>query len=649
MPRYSNEPAHSRRRAAASPKAAAAPKARRVTSLDGLRVLAMLAIVIYHANVSWLPGGFLGVTVFFTLSGYLITDALLREVKRTEGSIDVIGFYARRLRRLWPLMILVVGATAILCAIFAPGLLAKMRGDAIPALLFYENWWFIVREQSYFAASGLPSPITHFWFLSVIVQFYLIWPWVVLLLTRTLPSRTVQSRAVGVLVLASGIAAAILFNPSGDPSRVYYGTDTRLCEILVGAWLAFVWPTSGLTGRGRALAERLGGVDNTIFTDLIALVALVGLGFLCRIVNGYSPWLYRGGLLGVSVLTAIVIAAVVRPGSLLGWPLGLPPFVEVAKRSFGIYLWHYPLLLIMNPATRTTALPWWGWALEALAIIVAVEFSWRVVEDPVAALLSGKWGSRGRDERAYVGINPLASVGVLLLVAAIGGGLTYIGPFWYEDGALQQATDTTQVENAPAPPEQPEVVERTPSATVSEAISRASEHLQTILRATDYTVNPETGTTDAPVILIGDSVPAGAVDQFYEVFPQGYIDAVVGRQLYDAAGVYESYRDSGYNQSIVVFSCGDNGVAQEEDVVEMVESAGNRKVYLVTARVPLPLQDMNNALFYDVASRYDNCEVIDWYGWSEGHDEFFWDDGTHLRPEGAEAYVAMLRYYICGE
>jgi len=366
------------------------------------------------------------------------------------------------------------------------------------------------------------------------------------------------------------------------------------------------------------------------------------------VVNGYSPWLYRGGLLGVSLLTAIVIAAIVRPGSLLGLPLGLPPFVEVAKRSFGIYLRHYPLLLIMNPATRTTALPWWGWALEALAIIVAVELSWHFVEEPMALLLSGKWSTRGRDERVQESFNPLISVGILLVVAAIGGTLTYIGPFWYEDGALQQATDTTQVE-APGAPSQPVVEARTPSETVSEAVTKASEHLQTILGATDYTVDPDTGTTDAPVILIGDSVPAGAVDQFYQVFPQGYIDAVVGRQLYDAAGVYQWYQSEGYNQSIVVFSCGDNGVAQEEDVVEMVESAGNRKVYLVTARVPLPLQDMNNELFYEVAARYDNCEVIDWYGWSEGHDEFFWDDGTHLRPEGAEAYVAMLRYYICGE
>ena len=621
--------------------------ARRVGALDGLRVISMLAIVIYHANVNWLPGGFLGVTAFFTLSGYLITDALLREVKRSEGPIDVLGFYARRLRRLVPLMVCVVACTAILCAIFAPGLLAKMRSDAIPALLFYENIWYILREQSYFAASGLPSPITHFWFLSVIVQFYLVWPWVILLLTRTMRSRRRQGHVVAALAVASAVLAAVLYSPTGDPSRVYYGTDTRLAEILIGAWLAFAWPTDGLTGAGKAFAERLGGKDNTIVTDLLALLALCGLGWLCRHVNGYSLLLYRGGLFGVSCLTAIVIAAVVRPGSFLAVPLGLAPLVEVAKRSFGVYLWHYPLLLIMNPATRTTELPWWGWALEALAIVVAVEASFRLIEEPWAALLGGSRnsGSHGRDEGRYI---PLPSIALLLVIAAVGGALIYVGPFWYEDGALQQVTDTTTEAPAPEPPAA-EKPQHTVAETPEQAVTEASNRFEELLSHKEYPVDPETGSTEAPVILIGDSVPAGAVDQFYEVFPNGYIDAVVGRQLYEGDDVYLYDQAVGYDQRIVVFSVGDNGVAAEEDVVDLIESAGSRKVYLVTTRVPLPLQDMNNALFFDVASRYDNVEVIDWYAWSEGHDEFFWDDGTHLRPEGAEAYVHMLRYYICGE
>ena len=165
--------------------------------------------------------------------------------------------------------------------------------------------------------------------------------------------------------------------------------------------------------------------------------------------------------------------------------------------------------------------------------------------------------------------------------------------------------------------------------------------------AYDYTMASIVDESEIEVILVGDSVPAGAVDQFYAVFPNGYIDAVVGRQLYDADDVYLEDRAYGYDLDIVVFSSGDNGVATEEDVLNLISATGGRRTFLVTTRVPLPLQDMNNALFWDIASRYDNVEVIDWYSMSAGHDEYFWDDGTHLRPEGAEAYVAMLRDAIC--
>ena len=622
-----------------------------------MRVLAIFAIVVYHANTSWFPGGFLGVTVFFTLSGYLITDSLLREVRLSEGPVDVVGFYMRRLRRIVPLTICVVCTTAILCAMFSPFLLAKMRSDAIPALLYFENWWYIIREQSYFAASGLPSPITHLWFLAVIMQFYLVWPWMIIFVTRTIDSRRTQGLAVATLAIASAVLAAVLFDPTGDPSRVYYGTDTRLAEILVGACLAFWWPTDGMVGKGKEISARLSGVVGHLFTDTVGVAALSALGYLCYVMNGYSPILYRGGLLAVALLTAVAIAAFVRPGSYIARLLGCQPFVIVARRSFGIYLWHYPLLLIMNPATRTTALPWWGWALEAVAIAITVELSWRLIEEPIARLLSSK-GPRDGDNSAgffaHGALDGRVAVGMLSLIAAIGGCLIYVGPFWYEDGAALQAMNAQQIERPAAPGKTKEKEEKKVelahnAKNVSELIAWSSEILQEKVRAKYYPVDPETGSTEAPVILIGDSVPAGAIEPFYEIFPNGLIDAEVGRQLYDADDIYLEDLADGYNQSIVIFSCGDNGVASEEDVKALIDATDGRKTYLVTARVPLPLQDMNNELFYQMADRYDNVEIIDWYGESEGHDEYFWDDGTHLRPEGAEAYVLMLRRAICGE
>ena len=617
----------------------------------------MLAIVVYHANVKWLPGGFLGVTSFLMLSGYLITSGLLREL-HTTGSIDVLGFYRRRLKRLFPLMVCVVAATAILCAILAPQLLAKMRLDAAPALLFVQNWWYIFRQQSYFEASGLPSPITHMWFLSVIVQFYLVWPLVMLAFSRVVPNHGVQRRLVAGFAIASSVVAVILSAPAGDPSRVYYGTDARLAEILVGAWLAYAWPADGTTRIKQAVCDSIDAVGGIITSDLVGLAALVGLGVLCRVLNGYSTMLYRGGLLGVAILTAIVTAAVTRKRSIIGRLLGLPPLVSIAKRSFGIYLWHYPLLLVMNPATRTTALPWWGWLLEAVAIAVATEVSYRLVEQRAGHLFrlgatpAAQGGHGRRESRGYLSL-PLATA--YLLPCLVATALLVVGPFWYEDGAALQMQNTSE---RPAPRDNMQQDQPTQSISATEAeasqhrsprevVTAAAERLHQRTMYKDYYVDWETGTTDAPVILVGDSVPAGAVDQFYAVFPNGYIDAVVGRQLYDADDVYLEDRAYGYDLDIVVFSSGDNGVATEEDVLNLISATGGRRTFLVTTRVPLPLQDMNNALFWDIASRYDNVEVIDWYSMSAGHDEYFWDDGTHLRPEGAEAYVAMLRDAIC--
>ena len=640
---------------------AAEPSRRRVTAIDGLRVFAMLAVVIYHANPSWLPGGFLGVTIFFSISGYLITDGLLRELRRTE-SVDVARFYRRRLARLWPQMVLVVAATALLCALLAPQLLAKMRGDTIPALLFYENWWYIIREQSYFAASGLPSPITHFWFLAVLMQFYIAWPLILAGLSRVLPSRSSQRRLVGMLAIASAILAAVLFDPRSDPSRVYYGTDTRLAEILVGAWAAYAFPTDGITALGKRLSRRVPVIQSPVVTDIIGIASLAALVAFTFNLNGYSPLLYRGGLFLVAALTGILLAVVARPESFLAIPLGCAPFVEIGKRTFGIYLWHYPLLLIMNPATRTTELPWWGWLLEALALVAVVELSYHFIEKPFAQLID----DLGRSEREREG-RPVRSavpyIGVLGGAVALAALLLIVGPFWYQDGALQQQAqgeassgaaeleaqdNTADAASDPATKVVRTARERLDAERQRQAEEEAAQAAKT--HAGAWQVDPTTGRTDAPVILIGDSVPAGAIEQFNDMFPNGYIDAEVGRQLYSAVEVYKALLDQGYDQSVVVFASGDNGVAQKEDVEAMVEAAGaNREIYLVTVRVPLPLQDMNNELFYEVADEHANVHVIDWYGESEGHDEYFWDDGTHLRPEGAEAYVAMLRREICGQ
>ena len=609
------------------------PTTRKVPALDGLRLIAIAAIVIYHANPTWLPGGYFGVTVFFVLTGYLTTLSLERMIAR-DGGLDYPRYVIGRVRRLLPSMLVVVGAVAVLAAIFSPALLPKVKSDAVPALLFFENIYYIVRNVSYFAAAGLPSPLTHLWFVGVTMQFYLVWPLLLLLLSRIFRRRSSAIKVVAVLALASAVAMAALYDPMGDTNRIYYGPDTRAAELLVGALCALVtrgrgWDLARIA-KGTGRRSRSKTIDPPSWAyDLAGVAALAGIGVMMVTLNGYSEFTYRGGTFLAALLAAVAIGVVCRPsGSVLSLVLGLRPLAAAGARGFALYLWHYPLLLIMNPATRTTELPWWGWALELLAIVAAAELSYRLVERGTGAPVA-----LGQS-RLALGLEAAALAGVLAVsVAPIQAEQTGV-PVDQQGGQSGVAFD-------------PETQGYDLSGTYLAGTSFASA-VDTINRL-NYDVDVETGATDAQVLLVGDSVSLGAEAEFQRVFPNGWMNSEVGRQLGTGLDVYNQCVADGHGAGVVVFALGNNGVAREDQVRALIDAAGaDKKVYLVTTRVPLPLQDVNNELFWNVASQYDNVQVIDWYAESAGHDEYFWDDGTHLRPEGAEAYVMMLRRAITG-
>ncbi len=609
------------------------PSTKKVAALDGLRLLAIAAVIVYHANPTWLPGGYFGVTMFFVLTGYLTTLSLERRIAR-DGKLGYPRYLLGRIGRLLPSMLVVVGAVAILCAIFSPGLLPKVKSDAFPALLFFENIYYIVRNVSYFAAAGLPSPLTHLWFVGVTMQFYLVWPLLLLLLSRVFRRRSSAIKVVAVLALASAVAMAALYDPMGDTNRIYYGPDTRAAELLVGALCALVtrgrgWDLARIVkGTGRRSRSKTIDLPSWAY-DLAGVAALAGIGVMMVTLNGYSEFTYRGGTFLAALLTAVAIGVVCRPsGSVLSRVLGLRPLAAAGARGFALYLWHYPLLLIMNPATRTTELPWWGWALELLAIVAAAELSYRLVERGAGAPVA-----LGQS-RLALGLEAAALAGVLAVsVAPIQAEQTGV-PVDQQGGQSGVAFD-------------PETQGYDLSGTYLAGTSFASA-VDTINRL-NYDVDVETGATDAQVLLVGDSVSLGAEAEFQRVFPNGWMNSEVGRQLGTGLDVYNQCVADGHGAGVVVFALGNNGVAREDQVRALIDAAGaDKKVYLVTTRVPLPLQDVNNELFWNVASQYDNVQVIDWYAESAGHDEYFWDDGTHLRPEGAEAYVMMLRRAITG-
>lgn len=619
---------------------------RKVGALDGMRVLAIAAVVAYHANPTWLPGGYLGVTVFFVLTGYLTTLSLERKV-RGSGGIDYPRFLVSRVRRLLPTMLAVVGVTAVLCALFSTALLPKVKTDAIPALLFFENLFYLFRNVSYFAAAGLPSPLTHFWFLGVTMQFYLVWPILLLALSRLTRSRSSACAIVALLAVASSVAMGVLYDPLGDTARVYYAPDTRAAEFLVGAALALYTRGRGLELPRLALPTRPAGRgaerDETVTSqagatvvpplayDAAGLAALVVIGVMMVSLNGYSEFAYRGGILLVALLTALFIGVVSRPAQgPLAKVVGCGALAALGARSFAVYLWHYPLLLVMNPATRTTELPWWAWALEILVILVVAEGSYRLFERGVFPPF------RLGQSRPALALEALGVIAALvLLVAPISAEQTGV-PTSEQGGSAQQGASFN-----------PETDGYDLSSTylAGTAFASAADTISSL----NYAVDVETGATDANVLLIGDSVPAGAVTQYQSIFPNGWIDAKVGRQFYDGQAVYDQCVADGHGADVVVFSLGNNGVVREEQVRQLIDAVGtDKKVYFVTARVPMALQDLNNQLFWDIAAQYDNVGVIDWYGESAGHDEYFWDDGTHLRPEGAQAYVMLVRRAVTG-
>jgi len=344
-------------------------------ALDGLRAAAVTAVLLYHGDVAWARGGYLGVDAFFVLSGFLITTLLYTEWQAT-GAVDLAHFWGRRARRLLPALFLVLGAVALFAVTWAPGdMLHRLRGDAFATLGYVANWRFITSSQSYFAQFASPSPLQHVWSLAIEEQFYLAWPLVFLALLRvTRGSRRGLLGITGGLAVVSALLMAVLFKPGGDPSRVYYGTDTRAQSLLIGAALAL------LLARRKVSATRAGRT--------LLHAGAVGAGGVLLWAWARAPddadWLYRGGLTATAVLVAVVIASVTQsaaPG-LLGRLLSRAPVRAVGMISYGLYLWHWPVYVYLS--RDRTGLDDAPLLLVRLAVTFAVAtVSFFLIERPV--------------------------------------------------------------------------------------------------------------------------------------------------------------------------------------------------------------------------------------------------------------------------
>lgn len=376
-------------------------------AMDGLRALAVAAVCIYHAGLGWLPGGFLGVEVFFVISGYLITSLLVAEYDAT-GRIDLKAFWVGRARRLLPALFTVLVLTLLYALVFLPEEVAGLRAEVLAALGYATNWYLIFAEQSYFEAIGRPPLLKHLWSLAIEEQFYVLWPLILgtLLSVWGAARRGYHSLAV---VLAAGASAstflmAYLYEPGSDPSRLYYGTDTRATSLLVGAALAFVCrPRTRRTAETvpivRRRSARPGSATALAAAFALEVAALAGLGILtvaCVVLTEEDDFLYQGGFLVVSAATAILIASCVaarrrRPGLVVSL-LSLPPVRWLGLRSYGVYLWHWPVYMVSRPGVDISLSGLAGLALRLSITLALAELSYRLIESPIRrGALSRAW------------------------------------------------------------------------------------------------------------------------------------------------------------------------------------------------------------------------------------------------------------------
>ena len=584
--------------------------------LDGVRALAVTGVVLYHAGVSWVPGGFLGVDVFFVLSGYLITSMLLVE-RAGSGRIDLGRFWRGRARRLLPALALVVLFALIATSTIARDDLARTRGDALASVVFMTNWHEIISSHSYFNAFGRPSLLAHLWSLAVEEQFYLIWPLLLVGGLRWLGRRRMfVLTGLGALAL-TGLMWA-LYNPNLDPSRVYYGTDTRSSTLLVGALLAFAWPATRL--RAIASARARGVLDG------IGVAALVGILAVFWRVSDFQPWLYRGGFLLVALCAGLLVAVAVHPAARLGAILGWSPLRWIGVRSYGIYLWHWPIMELTRPRVDV---PWHGPLLitaQIGATVAIAAASYRYVEHPVRTGVAQRRLRAWLDARTphqrlgWVG----GTLGVLALILGPTLGLPAPG-----QGPSQLATPAALAG-----------VSRIAPLSPGDGLAASGTSLGSVGSA--GTGHTATGAIPSgPILAFGDSVMLGSAPVLEQRLGSRLrVDAVVGRQAVDTIQRIAEYRAHGALPQTVIVQIGDNGPVWFENL-ERLHSvlSGVAHVVLVNVRVDRDWQHEVNHTLEAFVPVWPQAVLADWYAHSS---ESLLVDGVHPSVAGRAVYAQTI-------
>ncbi len=617
-------------------------KSWRAPGLDGVRALAVLSVLGFHEGLSWLPGGFLGVDVFFVLSGFLITDILAAKFGR-DGKVGLRMFWQRRARRLLPALGVMLLTVTAAVTVLEP----SQRGTLPPALLgavtYTSNWWQAFAHVSYFSLYGPPPVFQHLWSLAVEEQFYLIWPLILTAVLLGVRNRALRVSFAWAAAAASAYVMFAVYVPGKDPSLVYYGTDTHASALLIGAALALTWPLAKVA----AAAARL-----RLSFDIVGAIGMLVLAWAAWRFSGADPFVYPFGLLIAALAAGGLVLAAAAPGriaALLSWT----PLRWLGVRSYGIYLWHWPVIAITVGIDPRGASTLGARVIDAIVPIGLAAASWHWLEEPILHNgLRAELKRRGQLLlhapkallRTPVTTGPavFGAVTMLAVACTAGYGLanTHTGPT-----LAQQINHDAQVISS--------TQQQTPTATAFTTGQAEPWWLKAGAGVGPYRPNRH-GRGPKPirylgakVMAIGDSVMLASAPELAEAMPGIYINAQVSRAMIAGIVLVQRLAASKRLRKVLIVGLGTNGPITLSQVQQLRRAIGpHRWLLLVNTFVPRPWENEVNTTVYQAIHKYPNVLLINWHKAIEHHTGLLWSDGIHPMPIGGRLYAKVVRAIV---
>ena len=567
-----------------------------IPAIDGLRAVAVIAVMFYHLGFTWIPGGFLGVDLFFVISGYVITRLLLDSIAQS-GGLDLRGFYIARARRLLPALVFMLVSTTIAIGIWAPDTIKRLLIDTPFSLSGTMNWWLVARHQDYFESIGRPPLLQHTWSLAVEAQFYFVWPLILYFILKRFGKKHIPLASLAIAA-ASGITLLLVSfsldaSNASKVSHVYFGTDTHSIGLFLGAALAVSWIPQNFTTQVSKKAQD--------FIDGVGFLGFVGILAAFLLIDENQPTLYKIAFPLAGLCGAAIIMSVVHPASRFAPVLQNPVFLWIGERSYAIYLWHWVIFQVTRPSVDLAGKEWALYSLRILIVLALSDISLRYVELPIRRGVIQYWWKglkyRTKKERSQqTGTFSIVTVIVLVLATVVS----------------------------------------------IRAIGIANDQRQKLEDSLTATPAPVTEVVTDGLWVTGDSVILGIRSTLGQSHPISIMNARIGRQAPELLSVMLQDKNEAADVP-VIFNLGNNNALTREQVVAIFEAVKDQpRIIVVNTAVPRPWREGNNALIAEVASQYAKVIVVDWNSISEGHPEYFAPDGVHLVPTGVNVYVAEI-------